>query len=69
MRCAILSLVDTQRKIGVTELALRDAHQSLMATRMATEDMVGACADIDGGLIGGASLKSRDFVDIVKVFN
>ncbi len=26
-------------------------------------------ADIDGGLIGGASLKSRDFVDIVKVFN
>lgn len=26
-------------------------------------------ADIDGGLIGGASLKSRDFTDIVKVFN
>ena len=26
-------------------------------------------ADIDGGLIGGASLKSRDFLDIVKVFN
>jgi len=26
-------------------------------------------ADIDGGLIGGASLKSRDFVDIIKVFN
>jgi triosephosphate isomerase (TIM) len=26
-------------------------------------------ADIDGGLIGGASLKSRDFVDIVKTFN
>ena len=25
--------------------------------------------DIDGGLIGGASLKSRDFVDIFKVFN
>lgn len=25
--------------------------------------------DIDGGLIGGASLKSRDFVDIVKTFN
>ncbi|HYO18239.1 MAG TPA: pyruvate carboxylase subunit B, partial [Dermatophilaceae bacterium] len=39
--------MDTQRKIGVTELALRDAHQSLMATRMAMEDMVGACADID----------------------
>jgi triosephosphate isomerase len=28
-----------------------------------------AQADIDGGLIGGASLKSRDFVDIIKTFN
>ena len=37
----------TARKIGVTEVALRDAHQSLMATRMAMEDMVGACEDID----------------------
>lgn len=35
------------RKIGVTELVLRDAHQSLLATRMAMEDMVDACADID----------------------
>ena len=25
--------------------------------------------DIDGGLIGGASLKARDFIDIIKVFN
>ncbi|MEX2567624.1 MAG: triose-phosphate isomerase [Cyclobacteriaceae bacterium] len=25
-------------------------------------------ADVDGGLIGGASLKSRDFVDIIKSF-
>ncbi len=25
--------------------------------------------DVDGGLIGGASLKSRDFVDIVKAFD
>jgi methylmalonyl-CoA carboxyltransferase 5S subunit len=36
-----------RREIGVTELVLRDAHQSLMATRMALEDMVDACADID----------------------
>src|SRR5512145_1235480 len=35
------------RKIEVTELILRDAHQSLMATRMALEDMVPACEDID----------------------
>jgi len=27
-----------------------------------------ACPDIDGGLIGGASLKSRDFIDIIKSF-
>jgi methylmalonyl-CoA carboxyltransferase 5S subunit len=35
------------KKIDVTELVLRDAHQSLMATRMAMEDMVPACAAID----------------------
>jgi methylmalonyl-CoA carboxyltransferase 5S subunit len=39
--------VMSPRTIGVTEVALRDAHQSLMATRMAMEDMVDACADID----------------------
>lgn len=27
-----------------------------------------ACADIDGGLIGGASLKAQDFVDISKSY-
>jgi len=27
-----------------------------------------ACKDVDGGLVGGASLKSRDFVDIAKAF-
>jgi len=27
-----------------------------------------ACEDVDGGLIGGASLKSRDFIDIAKSF-
>ncbi|MDB5273344.1 MAG: tpiA [Chitinophagaceae bacterium] len=27
-----------------------------------------ACKDIDGGLIGGASLKARDFVDVIKSF-
>jgi methylmalonyl-CoA carboxyltransferase 5S subunit len=36
-----------ERTVEVTELVLRDAHQSLFATRMATEDMVGACEDID----------------------
>ena len=27
-----------------------------------------ACADVDGGLIGGASLKASDFVEIIKSF-
>jgi pyruvate/oxaloacetate carboxyltransferase len=35
------------RTIEVTELILRDAHQSLLATRMALEDMLPACGDID----------------------
>src|SRR5436305_2162404 len=35
------------RTVEITELALRDGHQSLLATRMALEDMAPACADID----------------------
>jgi methylmalonyl-CoA carboxyltransferase 5S subunit len=35
------------KKIDVTELILRDAHQSLMATRMAMEDMIPACEYLD----------------------
>ncbi|HWR35291.1 MAG TPA: methylmalonyl-CoA carboxytransferase subunit 5S [Clostridia bacterium] len=35
------------RTIEVTDLILRDAHQSLMATRMAIEDMIPACEDLD----------------------
>lgn len=37
----------SERTIQITELILRDAHQSLMATRMALEDMVPACEDLD----------------------
>ena len=35
------------RVIEITELALRDAHQSLLATRMAMDDMIPVCEDID----------------------
>jgi methylmalonyl-CoA carboxyltransferase 5S subunit len=35
------------RNVEVTELVLRDGHQSLLATRMALEDMIPACEDID----------------------
>lgn len=35
------------RVIEITELVLRDAHQSLLATRMALDDMIPVCEDID----------------------
>ena len=36
-----------ERIVNLTELILRDAHQSLLATRMALEDMVPVCEDLD----------------------
>ncbi|UVE17787.1 sodium-extruding oxaloacetate decarboxylase subunit alpha [Pseudomonas sp. LS44] len=35
------------KKIGITDTILRDAHQSLLATRMRTEDMLPICAKLD----------------------
>ena len=35
------------KKIGVTELVLRDAHQSLLATRFRYSDMESALKDLD----------------------
>ena len=35
------------RVVEITDVILRDAHQSLLATRMAMEDMVPACEDLD----------------------
>ncbi len=35
------------RLVEITDVILRDAHQSLIATRMAMEDMVPACEDLD----------------------
>ncbi len=35
------------RLVEITELVLRDAHQSLLATRMALEDMIPVCEDIE----------------------
>src|SRR5882672_8144881 len=33
--------------VKITELLLRDAHQSLLATRMRTEDMLPICGALD----------------------
>ncbi|HIJ37862.1 MAG TPA: methylmalonyl-CoA carboxytransferase subunit 5S [Rhodospirillaceae bacterium] len=35
------------RVVELTDVILRDAHQSLLATRMAMEDMIPACEDLD----------------------
>jgi methylmalonyl-CoA carboxyltransferase 5S subunit len=35
------------RLVEITELALRDAHQSLLATRMALDDMIPVCEEIE----------------------
>ncbi len=37
----------TSKKVLVTEVVLRDAHQSLLATRMRTADMLPACDKLD----------------------
>ena len=42
-------------KVGITETILRDAHQSLIATRMTTEDMLPALEMLDD--IGYQSLE------------
>ena len=35
------------KKIGISEVVLRDGHQSLLATRLRYEDMEAALKDID----------------------
>ncbi|MDG5500901.1 sodium-extruding oxaloacetate decarboxylase subunit alpha [Marinobacter sp. BGYM27] len=37
----------TKRKIEITDVILRDAHQSLIATRLRTEDMLPACEKLN----------------------
>ena len=37
----------TARKVGITDTTWRDGHQSLLATRMKTEDMLPIAAKMD----------------------
>ncbi len=41
------TLVNERKKIEITDVILRDAHQSLIATRMRTEDMLPICPKLD----------------------
>ncbi len=40
-------MTSKQRKLAITELALRDGHQSLLATRMRLDDMLPICDKLD----------------------
>src|SRR4030066_1812707 len=40
-------MANSSKKVMVTDLVLRDAHQSLLATRMRTEDMLPICDKLD----------------------
>ncbi|MCR4300258.1 MAG: sodium-extruding oxaloacetate decarboxylase subunit alpha [Sulfuricaulis sp.] len=40
-------MTSSSKKVMVTDLVLRDAHQSLLATRMRTEDMLPICDKLD----------------------
>jgi pyruvate carboxylase subunit B len=40
-------MASSSKKVLITEVVLRDAHQSLLATRMRTEDMLPICEKLD----------------------
>jgi oxaloacetate decarboxylase alpha subunit len=42
-----LTQTEKTRKVGITETCLRDAHQSIMATRLRTSDMIPICEALD----------------------
>jgi oxaloacetate decarboxylase alpha subunit len=49
-------MATNNKKLGITEVVLRDAHQSILATRIRTEDMLPICAQLDD--IGYWSIES-----------
>jgi len=44
---AVSEKAPVPRRVGITETALRDAHQSIMATRLRTEDMIPIAEKMD----------------------
>lgn len=38
---------DSKRKVLITDTTFRDAHQSLFATRLTTDDILEAAKDVD----------------------
>ena len=52
--------MNESKKIGVTEVVLRDAHQSLLATRFRYHDMEAALKDLDDVCLLYTSPSPRD---------
>ena len=40
-------MTNTTKKIAITDVVLRDAHQSLFATRLRLDDMLPIAAELD----------------------
>ncbi|TXK96559.1 oxaloacetate decarboxylase, partial [Methylococcaceae bacterium CS4] len=40
-------MTQNDRPVGITEVVLRDAHQSILATRLRIEDMLPICEKLD----------------------
>ena len=40
-------MANSKKSLGITELVLRDAHQSILATRLRIEDMLPICEKLD----------------------
>ena len=49
-------MTDTKKPLGITDVILRDAHQSLLATRMRLDDMLPIAEKLDK--VGFWSLES-----------
>lgn len=40
-------MTQSNKPLGITEVVLRDAHQSILATRLRIEDMLPICEKLD----------------------
>lgn len=49
MKKTVPEAATAQRRIRITDTTLRDAHQSLWATRMRTDDMLAIAGEVDNG--------------------
>ena len=58
--------MSNEKPLGITELALRDAHQSLLATRMRIDDMLPIADKLDK--VGYWSMESWEALHLTRAF-